>query len=570
MEWIPIKKTDTASAGWADAPTKFQTVVSFGETADSFNSPEHTEPVRLPRQAEPGHVLRSRYRLDEVLAVRPGAKTWRGFDLLLSRPVLVHLLDDAPANESVLAAAKRAAVAGDFRVLRVLDATPPTDNDGTDESWIGPYIVCEYAPGKSLEDLLAAGPISAMEAAWLVREVAEALTDMHAAGLFHERITPTTVVVTESGNVKIVGFLLEAELDPDQPQIHDPQQADVTALGALLYAMLTSRCPGGAGFGMPVAPTGPDGFLLPASAIQPGVPPSLDQIADRILNPTPRGGATPLRTAADVSATLSQLLGTADSAQDLELRVRASLTADADQTLEHHVPEDFPVTAPLPTAQLASVAAQPPARTPKVPGHYAQPKQAPRWLRVLLPIALIAVLIAGAAIGTRFLETGDSAGHAEAPAAAASTQWSVVAAKDFDPEGNGEEHPNEVNRAWDGDPNTSWTTMNYFEAEIGNKTGVGLVFDLGEVRRVSKVELDLDGNGTSLEVRVPAADGATAAPMSGIDQWRQVGTAMRTPAATQITLDQPVETRFVLIYFTELPPAGGQFTGGIAEARFWG
>ena len=135
-----------------------------------------------------GTVLADRYRLEELLAEAPPTVTWRAFDLVLSRSVLLHLLPPHdPGAVDLLNVARQAAVATDSRFLRVLDAVYSDDDD------IGCYIVCEYATGQSLELLLSHGPLSGLEAAWVVREVADALSGVHSLGLYHQRINPDTV-----------------------------------------------------------------------------------------------------------------------------------------------------------------------------------------------------------------------------------------------------------------------------------------------------------------------------------------------------------------------------------------
>ena len=111
-----------------------------------------------------------------------------------------------------------------------------TESDGPAT---GDYIVCEYANGQSLEVLLSHGPLSGLEAAWVVREVADALAGVHSAGLGHERINPDNVVITPSGNVRIVGLVIEEVLRPTPtlrrtgrlPEARTPELADVPDLG---------------------------------------------------------------------------------------------------------------------------------------------------------------------------------------------------------------------------------------------------------------------------------------------------------------------------------------------------
>ena len=48
---------------------------------------------------------------------------------------------------------------------------------------IGAYVVAEFAPGRTLGELLRGGPLSAIEAAFVARELGDALVGVHAQGL---------------------------------------------------------------------------------------------------------------------------------------------------------------------------------------------------------------------------------------------------------------------------------------------------------------------------------------------------------------------------------------------------
>ena len=47
--------------------------------------------------------------------------------------------------------------------------------------------------------ILSHGPLSGLEAAWITREVADALAGVHSLGLYHRRISPETVIITPTG-----------------------------------------------------------------------------------------------------------------------------------------------------------------------------------------------------------------------------------------------------------------------------------------------------------------------------------------------------------------------------------
>ena len=75
-----------------------------------------------------GTVLASRYRLEELIGESQPTVTWRAFDQVLSRSVLVHLLAPGdPGEDELLTAARKASVATDSRFLRVLDAVHSSD-----------------------------------------------------------------------------------------------------------------------------------------------------------------------------------------------------------------------------------------------------------------------------------------------------------------------------------------------------------------------------------------------------------------------------------------------------------
>lgn len=117
----------------------------------------------------------------------------------------------------------------------------------------------------------------------------------------------------------------------------------------------------------------------------------------------------------------------------------------------------------------------------------------------------------------------------------------------------------------DGDPSTTWVTMRYLRhPTLGNlKPGVGLVLDLGEPRTVSNVTLTMVGGETSIEVRVPKGD--TASMRSEAD-WQVVAANPAAPdGEVTIALDEPVESQWVLVYFTKLPPVEGGFRAEVAE-----
>jgi murein biosynthesis integral membrane protein MurJ len=547
-------------------------------------------PVGVPAEAlsfpvtagdETGQVvegLGDRYRLIELLAVQGRHRTWRAEDTVLDRAVLVHQLGaDDSRGFAVADAARRAALATDSRFLRVLDVVPPEPGRR------GALLVYEYTPGDTLRHLLGSGPLTGAETAWVVREISDALAELHAAGLHHRHLHPGTVLITSSGNVKIIGLGVEEALDPLPPAADGGAAEDVAALGRLLYACLVARWPGGDAHGLPSAPV-EDGRLLLPGAVRTGVAQPVEAVVDRILSPEPRRQASRLLTAADITTELSLVLGPSSAAGDLRRRLGHSPTAAS--PLSAVVP---PI--PTPAGRSPEVRARIEAETegdatetfaglvfdtpapftpvPPPPPVVPVPTRPVRrgWviggLGLVLGLVLLLVL-------TNLTRPGPAA---PSPSASPSVSaLAIVAADDFDPRSDGgsaAENPRQTARAHDGSDDTAWRTERYrgLPAFGGLKPGVGLVLDLGKEVTVSQVTVALEGAETTGELRVPA-EPATAAPMKSADAWRRVATL--SPGVTEAAF-APERTRFVLVYLTSLSPiSGGYFRGGITEVEVRG
>jgi putative peptidoglycan lipid II flippase len=559
---------------------------------------EAEEPPSEADHLPAGSVLAKRYRLEELLAWTGASVTWRAFDQVLSRSVVIHLLPVGdPRSAALLAAGRRAAGATDSRFLRVLDAVEEGGVDA-DGNPVGTYIVSEYAKGQALQTVLQAAPLTGLESAWVVREVADALTSAHVRGLPHRRLNPETVIITPNGNVKIVGLLVEAALRPDeyatdqQPSDEELIATDVTDLGRLLYACLVARWPDGPAFGLPAAPlsggsaTDEEHSWLTPRQVRHGVSPTLDRISDQLLSPVPRQRSYPIRSATDLVAELDKVLGSADATGDLERRLRHPQPSYLSEETEPHEPGHDPApetyalvhrtgsiaagtnTGEGNSVQQSSASPDPAETAPE------QTRRGPRrWIFVLVVLLLICAIVVtvltARGLGVAPPTIGEPDKSAAAPAPPEPVE--IVDADDFDPPpGNGNENPDEVRYVFDKDPETRWRTLLYLGSpDLGNlKPGVGVVLDLGEPRRISKVELQLSGDDTDFQIRVPRGDSAAEeADMDSLRSWRTVAQTKGAGESATATLKKTVESRYVLVFLTSLPKEGGEYRGGIYEAE---
>ena len=544
---------------------------------------------------QPGSVLAGRYRIDDLVGEAAGSTTWRAFDQILNRSVSIRALPaDDPRCEAFLDAARRSTAVSDPRFLPVLDAVP--DEDGI------AYVVREWSRGVPLSVLLREGPLPSRRAAEIVGEVADALAHAHEVGMPHRAINPSTIVIKDTGAVRITGLGTEhalraatpaPDLDVDQP---DPdaadrqagEQADVRALGRILYACLVARWPGGRGYGLPPAPT-EHGRLLRPRQVRAGVARDADRVCDRILGQPPRHHEPPLTTAREIAEALA-LVEDEDSLLDTEVTMGGQAA--------------YGNVAMLPVAGRGGPGGPPPAILPNRPRpapKSAQPSRLQRskemarqateghrkliWLALALAVALSAVV--AFVIGRQTVNENTPVaeeGFAASGPPVSGTEINVIKPKavlDFDPQGDPpyDENPEDVQLAIDGKPATAWKTNWYTSPDLGNlKNGVGLIVDLGKEQPITDVQVQFGAAPTSYQLWVappgtsePPTEVPPAAPEIDSDAWHWAGGREGVESSSQYRLTRPETTRYVLVWMTSLPPDGnGTYTGVIKEITIKG
>jgi serine/threonine protein kinase len=172
-----------------------------------------------------------------------------------------------------------------------------------------PYFSMELGENGSLEKNLAGRPLPPDEAARLLQTLADAVHYAHENNIVHRDLKPANVVLTADGRPLITDFGLAKRLDsdsgltssnavlgtasymaPEQAAGHSGQvgpTADIYALGAILYELLTGRAPfkGATVIEIllqvvnhePVAPT----------HLRPDVPPDLETVCLKCLEKQP-------------------------------------------------------------------------------------------------------------------------------------------------------------------------------------------------------------------------------------------------------------------------------------------
>ncbi len=199
-----------------------------------------------------GHDLAGRYRITALLGVGRTAEVYLAEDTSLHRNVIVKvLLSSLAQHEEVRRAFRdhivRAATLSHPHLARVFDG-------GQESGAI--FMITEYLEGGSLEDVLAAGRIlSVDDTARLGRDVASALSYVHANGFVHAELSPDKLLFDDEGRVRVsdialagLGMAYRERLSADDVRYLSPEQAlgepagpetDVYALALILFEAAT-------------------------------------------------------------------------------------------------------------------------------------------------------------------------------------------------------------------------------------------------------------------------------------------------------------------------------------------
>ena len=214
----------------------------------------------------PGRLLGGRYEVGELLGYGGMAEVHKGRDLRLGRDVAIKMLRSDLARDHTFQIrfrreAQNAATLNHPGIVAVYDTGEETSPTG--ESL--PYIVMEFVRGHTLKDVLAAEqrlqPRRALE---IAADICAALEFSHRHGIIHRDVKPGNVMVTPTGQVKVMDFGIARDLASGATtmtqtsavigtaQYLSPEQArgeavdarsDVYATGCVLFELLCGHPP---------------------------------------------------------------------------------------------------------------------------------------------------------------------------------------------------------------------------------------------------------------------------------------------------------------------------------------
>jgi serine/threonine protein kinase len=200
----------------------------------------------------------------------------------------------------------------------------------------------------------------------------------------------------------------------------------------------------------------------------------------------------------------------------------------------------------------------------------SSPPTRSRWLPLGVGLLVLVLVVAAVLVVRELVSGGGSSGNAPStspsPSTSARTARPITGliATDFDPLGRPpEENPQDAKYAVDGDPSTSWRTVNYKD-QLGPKrpalkSGVGLLIDLRRSYAVSSIDLTLVGSPTAVSIYV------TGDKPTGVADLTPAATTEVTGTTATVRISPAAAGRYVVVWLTALPQVKGGFRGMVAE-----
>mgnify|MGYP001163053194 CR=1 FL=1 len=213
-------------------------------------------------QAQQGHLLGNRYRLERVVGRGGMGTVWQAHDTMLGREVAVKevLLPPglSPDERNVLyeRTFREARAAAQLNHPGVVTVHDVVNEDGR------PWLVMELVRARSLQDMIDERPLPYTQAAEIGRQTLDALRHAHSKGVLHRDVKPSNVLITDEGRAVLTDFgiaqmegdstLTQTGLVMGSPAYIPPERAqgeravpasDLWSLGATLYAAVEGRSP---------------------------------------------------------------------------------------------------------------------------------------------------------------------------------------------------------------------------------------------------------------------------------------------------------------------------------------
>ena len=497
-----------------------------------------------------GTLLGGRYRLDAQIGRGGMSSVYRAFDIVLERAVAIKLMhreiaSDSDQLERFRREARAVAQLNHPQIVTVIDAGEEPSGDGGEQGLGTPYIVLEYVEGETLKELIRReGALEIPQAIAYAIEIARALGAAHERLIVHRDVKPQNVLVGEEGGAKITDFGIARSLTEEgltgtgrvlgTTDYVSPEQAlgqpvtgqsDLYSLGIVLYEMLTGQVPF----------TGDSPVAVAMRHVREEVP-------------------DVQRLRPEVSAATAAVLDRA-VAKDLEHRYgeAASMVADLEDVLAVEAARSGQATGEV-TTVLRTLPGSTRRRLPWRVRHPA------RWAGSLALLGVAVAVVLVLAVGQTHRGTGVAAGVGPT-AGLDPVPLSQTAATDYNPFGTGPENRDRIQNVVDSDPNTSWSTEQYYDGTLNKPGGVGAGLYLDASPGVRARALEVQTTTPGFAAQIYAADHVqtslpygNSAPLAARGWQGPIGASTYVRDRERIPLATARAFRYYLIWLTTLPP----------------
>ena len=256
-----------------------------------------------------GIAIDGQFEIDAIIGGGSFGTVYSGRQIGLDRPVAIKVPTSEIAADPVMARrfareARSAARIQHPGVVAIYAVGELADGR--------PYLAMQHVAGEPLDRILAGGPLPAVRALRIVRQIASALSETHAADVVHRDLKPTNIMwrrdrngddritivdfgiaVCKPGNADATrltsGGLIGTPHYMSPEQAHGEQvdaRADLYALGCLLFELVTGAPPfEGSGFEVLLAHLGRPAPL--PSEKNPDVPEAIDRLCATLMRKKP-------------------------------------------------------------------------------------------------------------------------------------------------------------------------------------------------------------------------------------------------------------------------------------------